>query len=100
MSKRSRRNHSPGFKAKVALEAVKGEQTVIQLAERFDVHPTQVTQWKIQLLERAAEAFGADSDRGPVADIKELHAKIGSQALEIDFLAGALGRSGDPSAKR
>jgi transposase len=100
MSKRSRRNHSPGFKAKVALEAIKGEQTVIQLAERFDVHPTQVTQWKTQLLERAAEAFGADTERGPQPDIKELHAKIGSQALEIDFLAGALGRIGDPSAKR
>lgn len=56
MSKRSRRNHSPAFKAKVALEAIKGEQTVIQLAERFGVHPTQVTQWKTQLLERAAEA--------------------------------------------
>jgi transposase len=100
MSKRSRRNHSPGFKAKVALEAIKGEQTVIQLAERFDVHPTQVTQWKTQLLERAAEAFGADAERGPQPDIQELHAKIGSQALEIDFLAGALGRIGDPSAKR
>ncbi len=100
MSKRSRRNHSAGFKAKVALEAIKGEQTVIQLAERFDVHPTQVTQWRSQLLANAAEAFGADSDRVPAPDIKELHAKIGSQALEIDFLAGALGRIGDPSAKR
>jgi transposase len=100
MSKRSRRNHSPAFKAKVALEAMKGEQTVIQLAERFGVHPTQVTQWRSQLLERAAEAFGANAEKGPQPDIKERHAKIGQQALEIDFLAGALGRSGDPSAKR
>jgi transposase len=100
MSKRSRRNHSPAFKAKVALEAAKGEQTVIQLAERFNVHPTQVTQWKTQLLERAGEAFGGNTDKRPQPDIKELHAKIGQQALEIDFLAGALGRIGDPSAKR
>lgn len=100
MSKRSRRNHLPAFKAKVALEAIKGEQTVIQLAERFSVHPTQVTQWKTQLLERAAEAFGANAEKGQQPDIKELHAKIGSQASEIDFLAGALARIGEASAKR
>ena len=100
MTKRSRRNHSPAFKAKVALEALKGQQTVIEIAERFDVHPTQVTQWKVQLLERAAEAFGGDSPKSSQPDIKELHAKIGQQALEIDFLAGALGRIGDPSTKR
>ena len=85
MTKRSRRNHSPAFKAKVALEALKGQQTVIEIAERFDVHPTQVTQWKVQLLERAAEAFGGDSPKSSQPDIKELHAKIGQQALEIDF---------------
>jgi transposase-like protein len=101
MTKRSRRNHSPAFKAKVALEAMKGQQSVIELAERFDVHPNQVTQWKTQLLERAAAAFGADpGSKGSQPDVKELHAKIGQQALEIDFLAGALGRIGDPSAKR
>jgi transposase len=100
MSKRSRRNHSSVFKAKVAVEAVKGEQTVIQLAERFNVHPTQVTQWKTQLLEHAAEAFGAVGEKESQPNVKELHAKIGQQALEIDFLSGALGRIGDPSAKR
>ena len=100
MSKRSRRNHLPAFKAKVAVEAIRGEQTVIQLAERFGVHPTQITQWKTQLLERAADAFGASTEPGQKPDIKALHAKIGSQALEIDFLAGALGRIGDASAKR
>lgn len=100
MSKRSRRNHSATFKAKVALEALRGQQTVIEIAERFDVHPTQVTQWKAQLLEGAAEAFGGEGAKSPQPDIKELHAKIGQQALEIDFLAGALGRIGDPSAKR
>ena len=103
MSRRSRRNHSAAFKAKVALAALKGEATLAQLAERFDVHPNQVTQWKSQLLDRAAEVFAAGSERGASTEtvpLKELHAKIGQQALEIDFLAGALGRIPGSSAKR
>lgn len=103
MPRRSRRNHSPAFKAKVALAAVKGEQTVAELAARYDVHPNQVTQWKSQLLNSAAAVFNsgvetAAATRGP--DIKALHAKIGQQALEIDFLEHALGRVDEPSAKR
>jgi transposase len=103
MTKRSRRNHSAVFKAKVALAAVKGEATLAQLAERFDVHPNQITQWKSQLLERAAEVFAAAAERGTDSEavpLKDLHAKIGQQALEIDFLAGALGKLPGPSAKR
>ena len=57
MTKRPRRNHGAVFKAKVALEAIKGEQTLIELAERFQVHPNQITEWKKQLLERASEIF-------------------------------------------
>lgn len=99
--RRPRRNHSPAFKAKVALAAIKGDQMLSQLAERFDVHPNQITQWKAELLERAAEVFASATDKrehGP--DIKSLHAKIGQLALENDFLAGALGRVGDTSVKR
>jgi transposase-like protein len=99
--KRPRRNHAAAFKAKVALSALKGEQTLAQLAQRFDVHPSQITQWKDELLQRAIEVFATAPDkRAPAPDVKALHAKIGQQALEIDFLAGALGRDSDASAKR
>jgi transposase len=101
MTKRSRRNHSAAFKAKVALAAIKGEETLAQLSTRFDVHQNQIVQWKNQLLERAAGAFEGSSscaEAGP--DIKTLHAKIGQLALENDFLAGALGRVPGSSAKR
>jgi transposase len=101
MTRRSRRNHSAAFKAKAALAALKSEETLVQLAERFDVHPNQITQWKSQLLERAAELFAGGSPRpqeGP--SLKELHAKIGQLALENDFLSGALGKLDGPSAKR
>lgn len=100
MSKRPRRNHSAAFKAKVAVEALKDEQTLVELAERFQVHPTQITEWKKQLLERAEELFSKDkkADGGP--DVKELHAKIGQLAMENDFLSHALGRIAEPSAKK
>jgi len=100
MSKRPRRNHSPAFKAKVAVEALKDGQTLVELAERFQVHPNQITEWKKQLLEHAEEAFskGKKIDEGP--DVKELHAKIGQLAMENDFLSHALGRIGEPSAKK
>ena len=101
MSKRSRRNHSAAFKAKVALAAIKGEETLAQLATRFDVHPIQITQWKSQLLERASAVFdGAGAATAPGPDIKTLHAKIGQLSLENEFLAGALGRLTGSSAKR
>lgn len=100
MAKRPRRNHSATFKAKVALAAIKGEQTLVELSERFQIHPNQITEWKKQLLERAEEVFekGKKTEEGP--SIKELHAKIGQLAVENDFLSVALGRIAEPGAKR
>ena len=103
MTKRTRRNHSPAFKAKVALAAVKGEKTLAELAQQFDVHPNQITGWRSQLLEGAAGVFGSDVRTEPESaiDVKTLHAKIGELTLVNDFLAGALGKTGLlPGAKR
>jgi transposase len=103
MTKRSRRTHSPAFKAKVALAAIKGEKTLSELAQQFDVHANQITTWRSQLLEGAAGVFGHDkvgsAEAAPI-DLKSLHAKIGSLALENDFLSGALSKAGLLSAKR
>ena len=102
MAKRPRRNHSPAFKAKVALAAVKGEKTLTDLAQQFDVHPNQVAQWKTQLLESAAGVFGGGGSEpaSPAVDVKSLHAKIGELTLENDFLEGALSKAGLLNAKR
>ena len=87
MSKRPRRNHAPAFKAKVALAAMKGEKTLAELAQQFDVHPNQITQWKGQLLDGAAEVFGQDKSEAAASgvDLKSLHAKIGELTGERFF---------------
>ncbi len=103
MTKRTRRNHAGHFKAKVALTALRGDQTLTEIAQHFEVHPNQVTEWKRQLLERAADVFGAWASAGQAAaqpDLKTLHAKIGQLALENDFLSGALSKAGWLGAKK
>lgn len=101
MSRRPRRTHSPAFKAKVALAAVRGDKTLAELAQLFDLHPNQITDWKQQLLSRAVDVFGGESTPAePAIDLKVLHAKIGQLALENDFLQGALSKAGMLSAKR
>ena len=88
MPRRPRRNHSPAFKAKVALEAIKGEQPIIEIAERFDVHPNVITKWKRQLLEGSPAVFGeGEKEKEGEADVAKLHAKIGELTMECDFLS-------------
>ncbi|NDB69208.1 MAG: IS3 family transposase [Methylocystaceae bacterium] len=101
MSRRPRRNHSPAFKAKVALAAIKAEKTLAELAEQFDVHPNQITTWRSQLLEGAADVFGdeAKPDPATVVDVKSLHAKIGELTLVNGFFVRGA-REGRPIAER
>lgn len=102
MSKRPRRNHSPAFKAKVALAAMKGEKTLAELPQQNVVHPNLIDQWRARLLEGAADVFGAEPAAvEPAVDVTVLHAKIGELTLANDFVAGALGKAGLlPNAKR
>lgn len=101
--KRPRRNHSPSFKAKVALAALRGDKTAAELASQFGVHSSQITAWKKQLLAKSADIFATGADRAAAASgptTEQMKAKIGELALENDFLASALDRVHGPSAKR
>jgi transposase-like protein len=84
----------------VALAAIKGEQTITELSQKFDVHPNQITQWKNQLLDQASSVFEAGASKEPAVDVKTLHAKIGELTLENDFLEKALTKAGLLSAKK
>ncbi|QEU08004.1 IS3 family transposase [Paracoccus yeei] len=110
MARRPRRNHSPAFKAKVAVAAIKGEKTMIELAQEFDVHPNQIKQWRDQLLEGATGVFGEapKAEPEPTIDVKTLHAKIGELTLENGFFVRRARQGGsvaerkkmiDPTAK-
>jgi len=101
--RRPRRNHSAAFKAKVALAAARGDKTMPELASQFDVHSSQITQWKTELLERATELFSTPAERAASAQgpsVKDLQAKIGQLTMENDFLDRALNRVPGTSAKR
>jgi transposase-like protein len=100
--KRSRRNHSAKFKARVALEALRGEATLTELASRHGVHANQIALWRKQMLEHAGEVFdhGTPALDDAERQIRDLRAKVGELTMERDFLADALGRFGLPSAKR
>jgi transposase-like protein len=100
--KRPRRNHSAKFKARIALESLRGDATLAELASRHGVHATQIATWRKQLLEHAGEVFenGNPAVEDAERQIRELRAKVGELTMERDFLSGALGRFGSPSAKR
>ncbi|MFP4209156.1 MAG: IS3 family transposase [Wenzhouxiangella sp.] len=89
MTKRKRRNHTPSFKAKVALAALKGDKTVAELAQQFDVHPNQIQDWKRRLLDQADAVFEGKpaGDDGKQVEVEKLHAKIGELTMVNDFLA-------------
>ena len=100
--KRPRRNHSAKFKARIALEALRDDATLAELASRHGVHATQIATWRKQLLEHVGEVFenGNPAVEDAERRIRDLQSKVGELTMERDFLSGALGRFGSPSAKR
>jgi transposase-like protein len=101
MMRRPRRNHTADFKAKVVLAALRGDKTLAELAEQFEVHANQISQWRQQAIDNMAASF-CKEPVGAVSEdeVKDLHAKIGQLTLEVDFFERAFAKAGLPSAKR
>ena len=100
MARRKRRNHSPAFKGQVAIAALKGDKTLAELAQQFDVHPNQIADWKTQLMERSARVFGDSPGKADEPEAKTMQAKIGLLTLENDFLEHVLTKAGLLSARK
>ena len=99
--RRPRRNHSAAFKARVALEAIRGEKTVAEIAAHHEVHPNQVTAWKTEALQNLAAIFGGNVVADDAKEqVRELHEKVGELTMERDFLRDALGKFPGLSGKR
>jgi transposase len=100
--RRKRRNHSPAYKAKVAVAAIKGDKTLVELSEQFDVHPNQIQDWRKRLLDDAETVFGKGQQQREETDekVKDLHAKIGQLTMERDFLEHGLERIHGPNGKK
>ena len=100
--RRKRRNHSSAFKAKVALAALKGDLTMVELVKKYDVHANQISDWKKQLLESAADVFGKSAQKAEESEetVEALHAKIGQLTMGNDFLERGLERIHRPRGKK
>jgi transposase-like protein len=100
--RRKRRNHSPAYKAKVAVAAIKGDRTLAELSEQFDVHSNQIQDWRKRLLDNADTVFGKGQQQREETDekVKDLHAKIGQLTMERDFLEHGLERIHGPNGKK
>ena len=99
--KRKRRNHSASFKSKVALTAIRGDKTLAELSEQFDVHQNQIQDWRRKLLDHADQVFGRGGSSASESEhkVKDLHAKIGQLTMERDFLEQGLERIHGPRGK-
>ncbi len=91
MSRRTRRVHDEAFKARVAIEALKEQKTVAEIASDYDIHPNQVSTWKAELLSKSAEVFSGNKNQERKiqeleAERTKLHERIGQQAMELDFV--------------